>query len=56
MICIEVRDEGMGIPSEKMECIFDRFVQVDSSSQGRQKVLESVYIWPRNSPSFLEAP
>jgi signal transduction histidine kinase len=31
MICIEVRDEGMGIPSEKMECIFDRFVQVDSS-------------------------
>lgn len=31
MVCIEVRDEGMGIPSEKMEAIFERFVQVDSS-------------------------
>lgn len=31
MVCIEVKDEGMGIPREKMGAIFERFVQVDSS-------------------------
>lgn len=31
MVCIEVKDEGMGIPREKMDAIFERFFQVDSS-------------------------
>jgi PAS domain S-box-containing protein len=30
-IVIAVRDTGIGIPKEKQQCIFDRFVQVDKS-------------------------
>lgn len=30
-VCIEVKDEGIGIPKEKREVIFERFGQVDSS-------------------------
>ena len=30
-ICIRVKDNGRGIPDEKIECIFNRFVQVDKS-------------------------
>lgn len=30
-ICIEVKDEGLGIPEDKRELIFERFGQVDSS-------------------------
>lgn len=30
-IVISVRDTGIGIPKEKQECIFDRFIQVDKS-------------------------
>jgi PAS domain S-box-containing protein len=30
-ICIEVKDDGIGIPSDKLDIIFDRFGQVDSS-------------------------
>ncbi|MCM0649640.1 PAS domain-containing sensor histidine kinase [Clostridium swellfunianum] len=30
-ICIEVKDEGIGIPKDKMKVIFERFGQVDSS-------------------------
>lgn len=31
MVCIQVRDHGVGIPSDKMDVIFERFGQVDSS-------------------------
>ncbi|MPN03587.1 Sensor histidine kinase RcsC [bioreactor metagenome] len=30
-ICIEVQDEGIGIPKDKKNIIFERFGQVDSS-------------------------
>ena len=30
-ICIDIKDNGRGIPSEKINHIFDRFVQVDKS-------------------------
>lgn len=30
-ICIRVRDNGRGIPKEKLNSIFERFVQVDKS-------------------------
>ncbi|WP_051560582.1 sensor histidine kinase [Clostridium beijerinckii] len=30
-VCIEVKDNGIGIPEEKIDVIFDRFGQVDSS-------------------------
>lgn len=29
-VCIEVKDEGIGIPKDKMDIIFERFGQVDS--------------------------
>jgi len=31
-ICIEVKDNGIGIPQEKLETIFDRFYQVDGGN------------------------
>lgn len=31
MICISVKDEGIGIPKDKQQIIFERFGQVDSS-------------------------
>ena len=30
-VCVEVRDEGIGIPPDKLNLIFERFGQVDSS-------------------------
>ena len=30
-VVISVRDTGIGIPKEKQQCIFDRFIQVDKS-------------------------
>jgi signal transduction histidine kinase len=30
-VCIEVKDEGIGIPKDKVDIIFERFGQVDSS-------------------------
>jgi signal transduction histidine kinase len=30
-ICVEVKDNGIGIPSDKLDVIFERFGQVDSS-------------------------
>lgn len=30
-ICIDVKDQGIGIPSDKIDIIFDKFGQVDSS-------------------------
>lgn len=30
-ICVEVKDNGIGIPQDKMDIIFDKFGQVDSS-------------------------
>lgn len=30
MVCIAVRDEGIGIPKEKQNCIFERFGQVNN--------------------------
>lgn len=31
MVCVEVQDEGIGIPEDKQAVIFEKFVQVDSS-------------------------
>ncbi|NLO39073.1 MAG: HAMP domain-containing histidine kinase [Ruminiclostridium sp.] len=31
MACIEVEDEGIGIPEDKFDLIFERFAQIDSS-------------------------
>lgn len=30
-ICVRVKDTGRGIPTEKLNCIFERFVQIDKS-------------------------
>jgi PAS domain S-box-containing protein len=30
-ICIKIKDTGKGIPNDKLDCIFERFVQVDKS-------------------------
>ncbi len=30
-VCVDVKDEGVGIPKDKQHIIFDRFAQVDSS-------------------------
>jgi signal transduction histidine kinase len=32
MVCVQVQDEGIGLPSDQWERIFDRFYQVDGSS------------------------
>ncbi|WP_163709293.1 hybrid sensor histidine kinase/response regulator transcription factor [Mangrovibacterium lignilyticum] len=35
-ICIEIMDNGIGIPPEKQETIFDRFYQVDSKTTRKE--------------------
>lgn len=35
-ICMEIKDNGIGIPSEKLDNIFDRFYQVDSDSTRKE--------------------
>ena len=35
-ICIEIKDNGIGIPPEKLESIFDRFYQVDGESTRKE--------------------
>jgi signal transduction histidine kinase len=31
MLNVDVRDSGIGIPEEKMDMIFEKFTQIDSS-------------------------
>ncbi len=35
-ICIEIEDNGIGIPTEKLETIFDRFYQVDDKTTRKE--------------------
>jgi len=35
-ICMEIKDNGIGIPPEKLETIFDRFYQVDGETTRRE--------------------
>ncbi len=35
MVCVRVKDEGIGLPSDQWEQVFDRFYQVDSSPTRR---------------------
>lgn len=36
IICMEIKDNGIGIPSEKLETIFDRFYQVDDQNTRKE--------------------
>ncbi len=35
-ICIEIKDNGIGVPQEKLETIFDRFYQVDGANTRKE--------------------
>ncbi|MGD2206202.1 MAG: ATP-binding protein [Anaerolineae bacterium] len=35
MVCVQVRDEGVGVPTDQLERVFERFYQVDGSSTRR---------------------
>lgn len=35
MICVQIQDEGIGLPADQLERVFDRFYQIDGSSTRR---------------------
>jgi signal transduction histidine kinase len=51
MLCFSVTDSGIGIPPEKQELVFDRFVQIDAS---RNKTYEGSGLGLAISKSFIE--
>jgi signal transduction histidine kinase len=35
MVCVQVQDQGIGLPTDELERVFDRFYQVDGSATRR---------------------